>query len=220
MRTNNTSVNDVRHAMPLPFEPTFLSKIVNELWFTALGLCLMTSVLATLGKHWLNEYLVEMSDRDRIGGTEDSLHSLARLRQYRYDNLNKWHVPEILAFLPILLNVALLIFVIGLIFLLWSLDENCAIILIVMTSVTSLIYIGSMTLPIFVTACPYKTPLTHAFSTIRQFRKRALLDMEKKEVARNGRELDKRILDWTARNAAVAKLMSERLQTGSMGGLS
>ncbi len=49
-------------------------------------------------KQWLNEY--------NTGVTGTSL-EISRLRQYRLNNLAKWHVAEIVSILPVLLQVAL-----------------------------------------------------------------------------------------------------------------
>ena len=68
-------------------------------------------------KQWLSEYNTGLTGASR---------EIARLRQHRLNNLAKWHVAEIVAFLPILLQLALLLFFAGLLVLLWNLHPAVA----------------------------------------------------------------------------------------------
>ncbi|EJF58942.1 hypothetical protein DICSQDRAFT_20583, partial [Dichomitus squalens LYAD-421 SS1] len=65
--------------------------VLNTLWFSALILSLSTALVAIMVKQWLSEF------RSGLSGT--SL-DVARLRQYRLNNLERWHVGDIVAILP------------------------------------------------------------------------------------------------------------------------
>ena len=79
---------------------------VNALWFTSLTLSLGTALMAVLVKQWLYQYMSIASGtaRDRT-----------LIRFYRFDGLRKWHVPTIISTLPIVLHVALGLFLAGLV---------------------------------------------------------------------------------------------------------
>ncbi|KAF9025417.1 hypothetical protein BDZ89DRAFT_902932, partial [Hymenopellis radicata] len=95
---------------PMP-PPTFTW--VNGLWFASLALSLSTALVASLTRQWVHEYHAPIqleTDRDR-----------ARISQFRFTDLLKWHVPLIIGLLPVLMHIALGFFSAGLILLLFSL---------------------------------------------------------------------------------------------------
>ncbi|KAI0760272.1 hypothetical protein C8Q74DRAFT_1207864, partial [Fomes fomentarius] len=65
--------------------------ILNVLWFSSLIFSLSAASLGILVKQWLNEY------NDGLSGTS---RQIARIRQYRLDNLHRWRVGTIVALLP------------------------------------------------------------------------------------------------------------------------
>ncbi|KIY67418.1 hypothetical protein CYLTODRAFT_376076 [Cylindrobasidium torrendii FP15055 ss-10] len=84
---------------------------VNTFWFASLGFSLITALMGILCKQWLYEFR-------REAGLSNQ-RSLA-LRQMRMISLERWRVPSIINFLPLLLQLSLILFFIGLIDLLWS----------------------------------------------------------------------------------------------------
>ncbi|KAL0566228.1 hypothetical protein V5O48_015788 [Marasmius crinis-equi] len=105
---------------PLPttqsqsFHPSPSAVRINCFWFLGLILSLATSLLALLCKQWLHE-------NQRDAPTQTPKAALA-LRQMRHDSLKKGGVRVLLVTLPILLELALLSFFVGLLDLFWSLD--------------------------------------------------------------------------------------------------
>ncbi|KAK7030414.1 hypothetical protein VNI00_014158 [Paramarasmius palmivorus] len=85
---------------------------INCFWFLSLILSLTSGLFALLCKHWLREY-------GRDTPTRTQAEALG-LRQLRSESLQKWGVPSIVAALPILLEVALLLFFAGILDLLWA----------------------------------------------------------------------------------------------------
>ncbi|KAI0347432.1 hypothetical protein BDW22DRAFT_1351870, partial [Trametopsis cervina] len=115
-------VNSTTQPIPLieiepPAETSKLNVQINTLWFLSLGISLIASLLSIMVQQWLREYRLpgHLAIRERI-----------RLRQYRYQGLLDWGVPEIVSVLPVLLQVALILFLAGLCQLLASLDETVA----------------------------------------------------------------------------------------------
>ncbi|CAG8539595.1 11152_t:CDS:2, partial [Acaulospora colombiana] len=80
------------------FTPSSSAVRVNALWFGSLALTLGVAVQVMLAKQWLHKYGEGMSNVPRLR---------AQLRQYRYDNLRRWALPEMVNFLPTLLHLAL-----------------------------------------------------------------------------------------------------------------
>ncbi|KAF9259634.1 hypothetical protein L218DRAFT_839046, partial [Marasmius fiardii PR-910] len=97
---------------PLPFTPDLVSVQINTFWFLSLTLSLVVALFALLCKQWVQEH-------QRQTKTHTPGQDLA-LRWWRYQSFEKWHGPAILASLPILLELALFLFLAGLLELLWT----------------------------------------------------------------------------------------------------
>ena len=99
-------------------------------------------------KQWLAQYMVPDSIAPR---------QRARIWLLRHDNLMSWHVPEIIASLPLLLQLSLVFFLAGVVVLLWTMSHIVA--GIVMAPVAILLMFTSATaiIPAFVPGCPYKS---------------------------------------------------------------
>ncbi|KAI1793333.1 hypothetical protein LXA43DRAFT_885787, partial [Ganoderma leucocontextum] len=121
---------------------------INALWFSSLICTLSASSVAIMVKQWLHQY-------DLSGNP----HEIARVRQY--ESLVKWRVVEIVAFLPIIPQISLLLFLAGLLILLWTLHALARIAtrfggLVVFTAATTL-------LPAIKADCFYQSPLAFGF---------------------------------------------------------
>ncbi|KAI3605704.1 hypothetical protein WG66_012034 [Moniliophthora roreri] len=97
---------------PTPFKPDALSIRVNVFWFLSLIFSLTSALFGVLCKQWVREH-----QRDTTTRTPGE--ALA-LRQLRRDSFEKWGVSSFLSALPILLEVALLFFSVGVLDLLWD----------------------------------------------------------------------------------------------------
>ena len=91
-------------ALP-PFQAPPEDIRVNVLWFASLTLSLMTASFGMLVKQWLREFLaVEVpSPQARL-----------RIRHFREPQILQWRVYEIVACLPLLLQLSLALFFLGL----------------------------------------------------------------------------------------------------------
>ncbi|KAI3605710.1 hypothetical protein WG66_012029 [Moniliophthora roreri] len=101
--------------MPLErskFEPDASSIRINCWWFLSLVFSLTSALFGLLCKQWLRE-------QQRDPPTATPAEALA-LRQMRRDSFEKWGVSPFLSVLPILLEVALLFFFVGILDLLWA----------------------------------------------------------------------------------------------------
>ncbi|KAI0698818.1 hypothetical protein C8Q76DRAFT_802885 [Earliella scabrosa] len=135
---------------------------LNALWFSSLIFSLSAASVGIMVKQWLNEYSSGLSGTSR---------QIARLRQYRLDKLARWRVAVIVAFLPVLLQAALVLFFAGLLVLLWQLDQAVAVVASTLIGILSVFTFGSAILPAFTTDCCYLSPLVYAiFDLVRPLR--------------------------------------------------
>ncbi|KAK0229070.1 hypothetical protein EDD85DRAFT_776321 [Armillaria nabsnona] len=114
---NGATVNTITPSSLNPsiaFVPTTTDVWVNGLWFTTLFLSLTTALVAVLVKQWLHHYaaLPSGTPRDR-----------SLTRQFRYAGFQKWHVQVIIGLLPVLMHIALAIFLVGLVIFLQPLRQ-------------------------------------------------------------------------------------------------
>ncbi|ESK84170.1 hypothetical protein Moror_16995 [Moniliophthora roreri MCA 2997] len=157
----------------LKFEPSSSSIRINTLWFLSLVLSLTSGLFGLLCKQWLREHR-------RDTPAHSQAETLA-LRELRNASFREWAVSSFLAMLPILLEVALLLFLAGILELLWTLHLTPFIVisiavgfsvgLYVMTTILPTISMFSLTvLPSYASdkfndnirafhnICPYKSP--------------------------------------------------------------
>ena len=132
-----------------PFQPDARSIRINTLWFASLVLSLVSASIGILTKQWLREY---------ISNTASSARENSRIRQLRYEGFVRWRIPLTIALLPILLQIALALFFIGLLDLLWSLDRSVAGVITVIVTVSLSFLVITTLLPTIRGDCPYKSP--------------------------------------------------------------
>ncbi len=134
----------------IAFVPATTDVWVNGLWFTSLFLSLTTALVAVLVKQWLHHYVALPSEtpRDR-----------SFTRQFRYVGFEKWHVQVIIGLLPVLMHLALAIFLSGLVIFLHPLRAALSWIICAGTAVVYAAYVLATILPIIFPQCPYRTPL-------------------------------------------------------------
>lgn len=147
---NSTVVPIPLSTLTAPSRPSELNVRINILWFLSLAMSLTASLLAIIVQQWLRAYRLpgHVSGRQRI-----------RLRQYRHKAMHDWGVPGIIGALPFLLQIALVLFLTGLCYLLASLDDTVAKAFIAFVGVALSFYFAAMVLPIARRRCPYRSPL-------------------------------------------------------------
>jgi hypothetical protein len=136
-----------------PFTPARRDVILNGIWFVSLGLTLTTALLTGLVKQWLHFYIADVSG---------SAKERACTRQFRFMGLAAWGVPPIIEFLPVIMNASLLLFFVGLVLFCQGLSgtEGITVVIIILTGIPFVFYLGSSILPIVYPQCPYKSSLS------------------------------------------------------------
>ncbi|PPQ75728.1 hypothetical protein CVT24_002581 [Panaeolus cyanescens] len=133
---------------------------INTVWFLSLTLSLTTVLIGILCLQWLREF-----QRDAALPHKEAV----ALRQMRYEGLLHWKVPEILSVLPILLQLSLILFFMGLLELLWTRNRTVAIFVSAVIAVVMLFLGITTALPALqhaftrdnhlrIPQCPYKSP--------------------------------------------------------------
>ncbi|TFK68281.1 hypothetical protein BDN72DRAFT_752917, partial [Pluteus cervinus] len=142
-----------------PFRPTASSVRINMAWFLSLTLSLGTVLVGVLCLQWLREF-----QRRTAGPLQ---HRLAR-RQMAFDGLDAWKVPEIVSSLSLVLELALILFFVGLFDLLWTLHHTVALAVVIPIAILMLFVIITTTIPAVELIlgeradgrprCPYRSP--------------------------------------------------------------
>lgn len=134
-----------------PFVVDETSRTVNCLWIASLVTSLSTALIAILAKQWLASYPVH---------ARDNLREWAQLRQFRFDGLKLWRLPELIALIPVLLHVSLMLFLAGLVVFLWGIDSGTMALAFVLSFATYGTYVFATFSPVFRDSSPFRTPLT------------------------------------------------------------
>ena len=142
---------------PADVAPPTWTVALNICWFSGLILSLSAAAVGLTVKQWTNEY------RSGISGTS---REVARLRQYRLNGLAKWRVGAIVATLPVLLQLALALFLSGLLILLWTLHPAVAGTASMLAGLLFLFNVCVAVLPSFNTDCSYASPQSIALSSV------------------------------------------------------
>lgn len=142
-----------------PPEKTTTSAVrINIFWFSSLVFCLTTALVGILVKQWLRDYLNNVT-----ASPQES----ARIRQFRYQSLVKWRVPEIISILPLLIQFALAFFFVGLLDLLWGLDYTVAGVISVLVVLTLTFLVITTIIPAIYEDSPYRSPQAFAVYLVR-----------------------------------------------------
>ncbi|KAG8688876.1 hypothetical protein FRC09_012684 [Ceratobasidium sp. 395] len=131
-----------------PFQSTTIARYVNGLWFTALALSLAAALIAMLAKEWLAGF---------VSSTVRPPYDFTLQRQAKYNGLLSWRALYIIALLPSLLHLSLLLFALGLVLYLWSLDKAIAVLIGAVAGMTLLLYVITAILGAVFESCPFVT---------------------------------------------------------------
>ncbi|KAJ3935999.1 MAG: hypothetical protein NXY57DRAFT_957693 [Lentinula lateritia] len=147
---------------------------INAVWFLSLIFSLSTVLLGILCKQWLREHRRDTP----VSSSKEAL----ELRQLRFESLEKWGIPALLASLPLFLQLALVLFFYGLLDLLWSLNVVVAAICTVAAAISVSIPFLTTILPTYYLfkfsssidedeahICPYKSPQAWLFYKLMTF---------------------------------------------------
>ena len=142
-----------------PFSPSASARWINSLFFVSLVVSLASALFGILAKQWIREY---MTWNTCLGGPPLNV----LLRQLRAEAWNSWGIGSLITAIPTLLEIAMILFVVGLVILLWTLDDVVALIV----SIFAGAFLGAVAfftvLPVILRQSPYKSPSAWALLVI------------------------------------------------------
>lgn len=141
---------------PTPFPILGSTILINVLWAASLVIALITASIGILVKQWFHE-LLSYETHD----PEERL----KLRFFRERGLERWKVFAIASSLPVLLQLALLLFLIGFAAFLHQLNPIVGWITTGIMLVWLLVFLFTSLAPGFSSQCPYKTPMLKGLLT-------------------------------------------------------
>ena len=151
---NGRFVNATQQSRPLDeLQPSFRAPPsavwVNALWFSSLVCSLASASIALMVKQWLHELAIGVSGRERES---------ARRRQYRLNGIAKWRIRTVVVVIPIVLQLALFLFLAGLVVLLWTLHVTVAAVASYLIAVLFIYQFSVTVLPSIQWDCCYLSP--------------------------------------------------------------
>ncbi|EKM52181.1 uncharacterized protein PHACADRAFT_58907, partial [Phanerochaete carnosa HHB-10118-sp] len=153
--TLNQTLTTLSNAVSTPFSPSSATRWINISFFMSLILGLAAALFSILAKQWIREYLKWNSPlalpRENV-----------LVRQIRMEAWRDWQVSAVLSSIPILLELAMILFLAGVTILLWTLDDFVARIITVFVSLFLGAFAALSVLPIFTRRCPYRSPTAWA----------------------------------------------------------
>lgn len=132
---------------------------LNTLWFSGLILSLASASVGIMTKQWLNEYSSGVSGTSR---------HIARVRLHRLNNMRRWHVEDVINTIPVLLQLALALFLAGLLILLWGLHDTVAAIASTLVGLLGVFIVVTTISPLFDQNCSFITPQIRTLHSLWQ----------------------------------------------------
>jgi hypothetical protein len=180
-----------------PFQPDPAVITINSLWFTSLTLTLCSALGGVLAKGWISKY----SSSSLRKTSKDACSRLLRSTRIR-----QWGVGGIITSISLLIQIALLLFFIGLGYLLWETPDRIRTVILILVSVTGLLYVIATFLPMVFPACPLQTPLTVWQKEITSKNRNRNLE---ENMRSGGRRLQKLLESWVKHIKELVQSPSE-----------
>ncbi|GJE91543.1 hypothetical protein PsYK624_076930 [Phanerochaete sordida] len=149
------TLSTLSSALSTPFTPTTAARWINALLFLSLVYGLAAALFSILAKQWIREYIKWNSP---LAVPRENI----LVRQLRVEAWDAWQVRTVLASIPILLELAMILFLTGVIILLWTLDDTVARVVTLFISLFLGAFAAFTLMPIFSRRCPYRSPTAWA----------------------------------------------------------
>jgi hypothetical protein len=147
---NATAPMTLQPTAPIPFTPDSNDVKINMLWFLSLTFSLLAAFFAIAAQQWLRSLPLPR---------HLSVRSSVRLWHTRRNALMAWQVPNIIALLPVLLQVAAVMFLVGQYYLLKSVNHSITVAYAIVSGIPFFLYAISLFAPLLFPSCPFKSPL-------------------------------------------------------------
>ena len=147
--------------VPTDFSPPGYIVVVNALFYASLGAMLLAAFIAMLIKSWVREF-----DRGLQAITLPE--QRAKTREFRYLGMEHWKLQEMVAILPMLIQISLLLFAIGLMLFLFYISKPSFGVTTAIFGIGVIYYAITTTISVFVTSSPFHSPLSRRFGRLYQ----------------------------------------------------
>ena len=153
--TLNKTLTTLTDAVSTSFSPSTATRWINTLFFLSLVFSLAAALFSILAKQWIREYIKWNSPlalpRENV-----------LVRQIRIEAWDDWQVSTVLSSIPILLGLGMVLFLAGVVILLWTLDDIVAKVITIFVSLFVGVFAAFTVMPIFSRRCPYRSPTAWA----------------------------------------------------------
>ncbi|RXW12140.1 hypothetical protein EST38_g13714 [Candolleomyces aberdarensis] len=124
---------------------------VNGLWILSLYITLFSAITGVLAKAWLTNYVSVTKRRE----AEDAYN------RYQLDKqADQWYLKEVITIVPLLLQVATFLFLVGLVIRGYGDSPTLSIVLLAFCAAGGIIYLLMTVLPLMSPTSPFNTPLS------------------------------------------------------------
>jgi len=147
--------------VPADFSPPEYIVVVNALFYASLGLMLLAAFIAMLIKSWVRKF-------DHGLGGMSLPEQRAKTREFRYLGMEHWKLPEMVAILPLLIQLSLLLFAIGLVHFLFYVSKPSFGVAMSIFGVGVVYYAVTTSISVFVTSSPFHSPLSRTLGKVYQ----------------------------------------------------
>ncbi len=145
--------------VPADFSPPEYIVVVNALFYASLGFMILAAFIAMLIKSWVLEF-----DRGLRGMSIPE--QRAKTREFRYLGMERWKLPGMVATLPLLIQLSLLLFTVGLALFLFQISKPSFGIVTAIFGVGVLYYATTTTVSVFVAKSPFRSPVSDTLGMV------------------------------------------------------
>jgi hypothetical protein len=162
--SNQNLLTGIRDALLQPpsapdFDIAPSAKAINILWVLSLQLTLFSAVMGVLAKDWLEQFAPTSVTRDAGDAC----------RRYRLDKqVELWNVELVIMPVPLFVQFASLLFMVGLVFRYLTHDRVVGYFLLATLVTGLLVYLVLSFLPMFIPSSPFRTPLYGIFAPVKK----------------------------------------------------
>ena len=145
--------------VPADFSPPEYIVLVNALFYASLGVMILAAFISMLIKSWVREF-------DRGLQAISIPEQRAKTREFRYLGMERWKLQEMVAVLPLLIQISLLLFAVGLVLFLFYISTPSFGVTTAIFGVGVLYYTITTTISVFVTSSPFHSPLSRTLGKV------------------------------------------------------
>jgi len=147
--------------VPADFSPPEHIVVVNALFYASLGFMVLAAFIAMLIKSWVREF-------DRGLRAMSIPEQRAKTREFRYLGMECWKLPEMVETLPLLIQISLLLFSIGLVIFLFHISKPSFGVTTTILGIGILYYVMTTSISVVVSSSPFHSPLSRRLGKVYQ----------------------------------------------------